>query len=66
MSLAYVVDEPRPVPMLDDLHCSDSAASVQGEALAPSWYSVRVNPLPDAHGAPGNEARESRDVRMDA
>lgn len=61
--LAYVVDEARPVPMLDDLHCPDSTASVQGEALAPAGNSVRVNSLPDPHSAPGIDTANGWNVR---
>lgn len=50
--LAYVVDEARPVPVLDNLHCPDSTASVEGEALAPAWNSVGVDPFPDPHSTP--------------
>lgn len=58
--LTYVVDEAGPVPVLDDLHSSDSAPSVQREALAPAWDSVRVDPLPDPHGAPESRRNEGK------
>lgn len=64
--LAYVVDEAGPVPVLDDLHRPDSTPSVQGEALAPAWNSVWVDPFPDPHSTPGIEADGGkRNVRTD-
>lgn len=51
-TLAYVVDEARPVSVLYDLHSSDSTASIQGKALAPTWNSFWVDSLPNSHCAP--------------
>lgn len=51
--LAYVVDQSGFVSVLDDFHGSDSAPSVQGEALAPAGNAVWVDPFPDSHRAPG-------------
>lgn len=60
--LAYVVDEARSVPVLDDFHRPHPAPSVQGEALAPARNAVRMDPFADAHGAPevhrGTEGRD--------
>lgn len=38
--------------MLDNLYGPDSTPSVQGEALAPAWNSVWVDPFPDPHSTP--------------
>lgn len=59
-----IVDEARPVAVLDDLDGSDSAASVQGEALAPAWNSVRVDPFADPHRAPGINTHGASTRRM--
>lgn len=41
--------------MLDDLHRSHTAASIQRETLTPAGDSLRVDAFPDAHGAPERE-----------
>lgn len=59
--LAYVVDESRFVPRLGDVQGSDSAPSIQGEALAPAGNPVCVDPFPNPHRAPG--VKTSRNER---
>lgn len=53
IQLANIVDEARSVPVLDNLHCPYSTPSIQGEALAPTWNSIWVDPFPNPHSTPG-------------
>lgn len=50
--LAYIVDEAGSVSRLNHLHCSDSTPSIQGEALTPTWNSIRVDAFSNSHGTP--------------